>query len=143
MGLRTDMGAYEYYEVTGTLNPPSDPEVTEGDPVMLSGSASTVSPATIETIEYSIDGGNTWSTTGVSAVDGAFDETTEDYTITLEDLPPGDYTLIVRVTDSNGYITITDGENFTIEAVTLPSTGDNVYLNLFGGIGYLMVIIPL
>jgi hypothetical protein len=137
-GLRTDIGAYEYYPMDGSLDVPVENTVKEGEIIMLQGSGSTESFAAINLVEYSLDGGATWLTAGVSAVDGAFDETSEDYTITLEDLPPGDYTLIVRVTDDNGYAFITDGRDFTIEAVNLPSTGDDQYTLLFGGIGHLI-----
>ncbi|MBU0975768.1 MAG: choice-of-anchor Q domain-containing protein [Patescibacteria group bacterium] len=129
-GSAYDIGAYEYYVITITLTPETFITYDTSTPT-FTGTAATVSPATIALVEYSLDGG-TWTALGVSAADGAFDESEEEYTITIPyELSEGEHTIQVRATDSYGnttYFTMYANLEFEIELPKLPETGMKVLL---------------
>lgn len=100
-GSAYDIGAYEYYDIPVTLNTETPVSYDNPSPT-FTGTVSTVSTGTIVMIEYSIDGGE-WTTDGVTPTDGAFDESEEEFIITLPyKLEEGEHTIQIRATDSYG-----------------------------------------
>lgn len=95
-----DIGAYEYYQVPVTIL------VYQPDWSINSfrwqGTASTpISGATVNNIEYSIDNGS-WTSSGVTASDGDFDEASEEFVISFsDDLSDGYHDIRIRGVDSN------------------------------------------
>lgn len=75
---------------------------------------------TIASVEYRIDGGN-W--TAATAVDGAFDEASENYTFTTSTLSTGSHTAQVRATDAaSNVIQATNYASDTFTITTAPVT---------------------
>jgi hypothetical protein len=91
-GSDFDIGAYEYYDIPVTLTSAPASYITTHN-ATITGTASTISGATISSISYSIDDGP-WSTTGVTG--------TSSFSITTSDFPDGVHTIRVRATDSYG-----------------------------------------
>jgi hypothetical protein len=97
----------ELYSFTIDTTPPAvtitalTPDPTTDTTPTFSGTASD-NTTTIASVEYRIDGG-TW--TQATAVDGAFDEASENYTFTTSTLSAGSHTVEVRATDAAGNVT--------------------------------------
>jgi len=98
---------------------PLTPDPTNINTPTLSGVA-TDATTTIASVEYCVDGG-AWA--AATAVDGVFDEATEDYTFTTTVLADGTHTVEVRATDAAGNIvTPTDYASDTFVVDTVPPT---------------------
>jgi len=97
-GSGYDIGAYEYYDIPVTLaTTPSTPSTTTTPTV--TGSATTISGATISSVSYSVDNGS-WTSSGVTG--------TSSWSLTIPTssaLSSGSHTIRVRATDSYGNVT--------------------------------------
>jgi len=98
-GAGYDIGAYEYYNIPVALTALS-PDPNNDNTPTFSGSGLTIAGATLSSVSYSLDNG-AWTTTGVTADDGAFDEAAEDFTINIPSvLVDGFHAIRVKSTDS-------------------------------------------
>jgi hypothetical protein len=90
--------------------------VTSNSSPDITGNATDAS-SNISTVEYSTDGGTSWS--NCSANDGAFDSLNEDYTCALSLLTDGSHTVYVRAQDSAGNQTgdIANSLTFTVDTI--------------------------
>lgn len=102
-----DIGAYEYYEVPVSLST-SQPSWSNVSSFSWQGSVNTVlSGATMNSVEYSIDNGS-WTSSGVTAADGIFDEADESFTIDFsQDFDDGYHDIRIRGLDSESTYTLT------------------------------------
>jgi hypothetical protein len=101
----------------------SDIGTTTDNTPTFTGTA-TDTQSNISSVEYKVDSGS-W--TAADASDGAFDETSEDYTFTIPALADGGYTVYVRATDFYGNTTAEANyasDSFTVDtaAPTVEST---------------------
>ncbi|MDD3647768.1 MAG: choice-of-anchor Q domain-containing protein [Candidatus Dojkabacteria bacterium] len=130
-GSAYDIGAYEYYDIPVTLDSETESSFDSPTPT-FTGTVSTVSTGTIVIIEYSLDGGS-WTALGVSATDRAFDESEEEFSITLPyALDEGEHTIQIRATDSYGnttYSTMYASLEFEI-LEDLPETGSDLLFQI-------------
>ena len=119
-GSAYDIGAYEWYDVAVSLTALS-PDPTDDNTPTLSGTVTTSNIATISSVEYSIDGG-AWTSSGVTASDGTFNEVSEAFTITVSpSLTDGSHTIRVRGTDSE--LKVTDSSIYGTDTFTIDTTG--------------------
>lgn len=96
---QTDYSASDFYAFAVTLSAPAaNPSATST--VEFSGTARNTS-STVSDVDYSIDGGVTWS--AATPADGSFDESSEEYTITRT-LPDCAYGIVVRQTGADGTV---------------------------------------
>ncbi len=96
-GVAYDIGAFEYYDVSVSLNELT-PDPTNNNSPTLTGSSNAAN-GTIYQVKYSLNGGDWFNAT---ASDGSFNASSEDYTIPLNDLADGKYTIKVKAIDSYG-----------------------------------------
>ena len=101
------------------------PDPTYDSTPTFTGTA-TDSLSNISSVEYKVDTGS-WS--AATASDGAFDETTEDYTFTTSALSAGTHTVYVRATDAAGNTTAEANyatDSFTVQVTPGDANGDGV-----------------
>jgi len=95
-------------------------ETTTDSTPTFTGTA-TDTQSVISSVEYQVDSG-TW--TAASAADGAFDETSEDYTFTTAALSDGEHTVNVRATDAEANTTLE--ANYATDTFTVDATAPTV-----------------
>ena len=111
LGIKSTAGLIHKFMADAGMSDTTPPTVsissqptspTNQNVLSFTGSASD-SGSNLKSIEYSLDDGQTWH--AASAVDGAFNELTEDYSFTTSALPDGTYAIRVRATDVSNNIT--------------------------------------
>lgn len=139
--LETEQATLTVQPDTGDLDPPEISLVASDSTIFQVGKRTTINvTATITDINtagtasnvgganYTI-GATTWPGTLMSAVDGAFDETSEDVTVEIDVLgwAVGTYDVYVYATDEWGNANTTSTEHVTVEVTsTAPDTEDPV-----------------
>jgi hypothetical protein len=105
---------------------PLSPDPTNDNTPTLSGIAiDTTSPIT--SVEYKVDNRD-WIT--AEAIDGTFDELSEDFTFTMAELDDGEHLVEVRATDAVGNTTTLANDTFIVDtalpSVTMSDIPDSV-----------------
>jgi hypothetical protein len=99
------------------------PDPTSDNTPTFTGTANDTQ-SSISSVEYQVGTGSWRVWTAASAVDGAFDETSEDYTFTIPALADGGYTVYVRATDFYGNTTAE--ANYASDSFTVDTTAPTV-----------------
>ncbi len=96
---------------------PLSPDPTNDNTPTFTGTA-TDALSNITSVEYQVGAGSWRVWTAATAVDGAFDSPSEEYTFTIPALADGGYTVYVRSTDSQGNTNTEDqyaSDSFTVD----------------------------
>jgi hypothetical protein len=99
-----------------TINPLSPDPTNDNTPTFTGTATDTLS--NIASVEYQVGTGSWRVWVAATAVDGAFDEPSEDYTFTIPALADGGYTVYVRATDAAANTTAEENhasDSFTVD----------------------------
>ena len=111
------------YNFPHSITTTGDATIGNGSDYTITGSVvASNSATTITSVEYRVDDTTpTGEWMACTADDTSFDETTEDYMCTVEDLSLGSRTVYIRAKDSNGAYTLQD--DYASQVVAVESSG--------------------
>jgi hypothetical protein len=104
---------------------PLSPDPTNDNTPTFTGTA-VDALSNIASVEYQVGTGSWRAWVAATAVDGAFDEPSEEYTFTIPALADGGYTVQVRATDAASPPNTTLEANYATDAFTVDATAPTV-----------------
>lgn len=124
--------------VTSVDHSPTDPTTADSVTITATGSDSTTGGNTIQMCELELDNSGVW--TDMTAVDGSYDEITEDVTYSLGTLSLGSHTAKVRCTDSETNTGSSNTDTFSVSKDILfitdsasPSSDEQLWITWIDG----------